>query len=45
MSAAEELDAPTIVIGRRGLSGLKRAALGSVSREVINAYHRPVVVV
>jgi nucleotide-binding universal stress UspA family protein len=44
-SAAEELDAPTIVIGQRGLSGLKRAALGSVSREVSNAYHRPVVVV
>jgi nucleotide-binding universal stress UspA family protein len=43
--AAEELDAPGIVIGQRGHSGLKSAVLGSVSREVVNAYHRPVVVV
>jgi nucleotide-binding universal stress UspA family protein len=42
---AEELDAPAIVIGQRGMSGLKSAVLGSVSREVVNAYHRPVVVV
>jgi nucleotide-binding universal stress UspA family protein len=32
-------------MGQRGLSGLKSALLGSVSREVVNAYHRPVVVV
>ena len=44
-AAAEELDAPAIVIGQRGLSGLKSAVLGSVSREVVNAYHRPVIVV
>jgi nucleotide-binding universal stress UspA family protein len=43
--AAEQLDAPAIVIGQRGMSGLKSAVLGSVSREVVNAYHRPVVVV
>jgi nucleotide-binding universal stress UspA family protein len=43
--AAEELDAPAIVIGQRGHSGLKSAVLGSVSREVVNAYHRPVVIV
>jgi nucleotide-binding universal stress UspA family protein len=42
---AEELDAPAIVIGTRGLSGLKSAVLGSVAREVVNAYHRPVVLV
>jgi nucleotide-binding universal stress UspA family protein len=42
---AEELDAPAIVIGQRGMSGLKSAVLGSVSRGVVNAYHRPVVVV
>ena len=42
---AEELDAPAIVIGTRGLSGLKTAVLGSVAREVVNAYHRPVVLV
>jgi nucleotide-binding universal stress UspA family protein len=42
---AEELDAPAIVMGQRGMSGLKSAVLGSVSREVVNAYHRPVVIV
>ena len=42
---AEELDAPAIVLGTRGLSGLKSAVLGSVAREVVNAYHRPVVLV
>jgi nucleotide-binding universal stress UspA family protein len=42
---AEELDAPAIVMGQRGMSGLKSAVLGSVSREVVNAYHRPVVLV
>ena len=44
-ATAEELDAPAIVIGQRGLSGLKSAVMGSVSRDVVNAYHRPVVVV
>jgi nucleotide-binding universal stress UspA family protein len=44
-NTAEELDAPAIVMGQRGHSGLKGAVLGSVSREVVNAYHRPVVVV
>jgi nucleotide-binding universal stress UspA family protein len=44
-TAAEELDAPAIVMGQRGLSGLKSAVLGSVSRDVVNAYHRPVVLV
>jgi nucleotide-binding universal stress UspA family protein len=42
---AEELDAPGIVMGTRGLSGLKTAVLGSVAREVVNANHRPVVIV
>jgi nucleotide-binding universal stress UspA family protein len=44
-AVAEELDAPAIVIGHRGLSGLRSALLGSVSRDVVNAYHRPVVLV
>jgi nucleotide-binding universal stress UspA family protein len=44
-NAAEELDAPAIVMGQRGMSGLKSALLGSVSREVVDAYHRPVVIV
>jgi nucleotide-binding universal stress UspA family protein len=42
---AEELDAPAIVMGTRGLSGLKTSVLGSVARDVVNAYHRPVVLV
>jgi nucleotide-binding universal stress UspA family protein len=42
---AEELDAPAIVMGQRGHSGLKSALLGSVSRDVVNAFHRPVIVV
>lgn len=39
------IHAPAIVMGQRGLSGLKSALLGSVSRDVVNAYHRPVVLV
>jgi nucleotide-binding universal stress UspA family protein len=42
---AEELDAPAIVMGKRGMSGLKSALMGSVSRDVANAYRRPVVLV
>jgi nucleotide-binding universal stress UspA family protein len=42
---AEGLDGPATVMGRRGLSGLKSAGLGSVSPEVVSAYHRPVIVV
>jgi nucleotide-binding universal stress UspA family protein len=44
-ATADELDAPAIVMGQRGMSGLKSALLGSVSRDVVNAYHRPVIVV
>jgi len=44
-TAAEELDAPAIVMGQRGMSGLKSALLGSVSRAVVDAYRRPVVIV
>ena len=44
-ATADELDAPAIVMGQRGMSGLKSALLGSVSRDVVNAYHRPVVLV
>jgi nucleotide-binding universal stress UspA family protein len=32
-------------MGQRGMSGLKSALLGSVSRDVVSAYHRPVIVV
>jgi nucleotide-binding universal stress UspA family protein len=44
-ATAEEVDAPAIVMGQRGRSGLKTALLGSVSRDVVNAYHRPVILV
>jgi nucleotide-binding universal stress UspA family protein len=44
-ATAEEFDAPGIVMGQRGHSGLKSALLGSVSRDVVNAYHRPVILV
>jgi nucleotide-binding universal stress UspA family protein len=44
-ATAEQLDAPAIVMGQRGMSGLKSALLGSVSRDVVAAYHRPVVIV
>jgi nucleotide-binding universal stress UspA family protein len=44
-ATAEELDAPAIVMGQRGHGALKGAILGSVSREVVNAYHRPVILV
>jgi nucleotide-binding universal stress UspA family protein len=44
-STADELDAPAIVMGQRGMTGLKSAFMGSVSRDVVNAYHRPVILV
>jgi len=44
-TTSEELDAPAIVMGQRGMSGLKSALLGSVSRAVVEAYHRPVIIV
>lgn len=42
---AEQRDADVIVMGQRGRSGLTSALLGSVSRGVVNAQHRPVLVV
>jgi nucleotide-binding universal stress UspA family protein len=44
-ATAEEVDAPAIVMGQRGRSALKSAILGSVSRDVVNTYHRPVILV
>jgi nucleotide-binding universal stress UspA family protein len=44
-ATAEELDSPAIVMGQRGRSALKTAILGSVSRDVVNSYHRPVILV
>jgi nucleotide-binding universal stress UspA family protein len=41
---ADELDAPVIVIGSRGLSGLKEILEGSVSHEVAEHAGRPVLI-
>jgi nucleotide-binding universal stress UspA family protein len=45
LSAAEERDAAAIVIGSRGLSGIKSIVLGSVSGGVVHHATRPVLVV
>src|SRR3954454_3377013 len=44
-ATAEEADARAILMGQRGHSGFKSALLGSVSRDVVNAQHRPVILV
>ena len=41
---AEELGADLIVIGSRGLSGMKRLVMGSVSESVVRDAHCPVLV-
>jgi nucleotide-binding universal stress UspA family protein len=45
LAEAEEVGASTIVVGTRGLTGIKSALLGSVSHAVIRHADRPVVVV
>jgi len=42
---ADELDAPVIVIGSRGLSGVKEIVEGSVSHQVAEHAGRPVLIV
>jgi nucleotide-binding universal stress UspA family protein len=42
---AEELGADLIVVGSRGLGGMKRALMGSVSESVVRHAHCPVLVV
>ena len=42
---AEELGADLIVMGSRGLGGVKRALMGSVSESVVRHAHCPVLVV
>src|SRR3712207_6536762 len=42
---AEELRADLIVIGSRGLGGMKRLVMGSVSESVVRHAHCPVLVV
>jgi nucleotide-binding universal stress UspA family protein len=41
---SEELDAGLIVMGSRGLGGVRRALMGSVSDSVVRHAHRPVMV-
>lgn len=45
LAAADEVDASAIVLGRRGLGGLKSLLLGSVSNAVLQHAARPVIVV
>jgi len=45
VALAEELQAGLIVIGSRGLGGVRRALMGSVSDSVLRHAHCPVLVV
>jgi nucleotide-binding universal stress UspA family protein len=45
VDVADELDAPVIVIGSRGLSGLREIVDGSVSHQVAEHAGRPVLIV
>jgi nucleotide-binding universal stress UspA family protein len=45
LTAADEHEAFMIVVGPRGLTGLKSALLGSVSQGLLQHSHRPVLVV
>ena len=45
MDVAELVDADLVVVGSRGLEGLKRVLVGSVSEHVVHSVHRPVLIV
>jgi nucleotide-binding universal stress UspA family protein len=45
MEAAPKLGASVLVVGSRGLGGLKSALLGSVSHEIVMRSHMPVLVI
>lgn len=45
VALAEELESSLIVIGSRGLGGIRRALMGSVSDSVVRHAHCPVMVV
>lgn len=42
--ASEEIDVGLVVMGRRGLGGVRRLLLGSVSEGIVHNAHRPVLV-
>ena len=44
VALADELEAGLIVMGGRGLGGMKRAVMGSVSDSVVRSAHCPVLV-
>jgi nucleotide-binding universal stress UspA family protein len=45
LAVADELDADAIVLGTRGLTGIRSMLLGSVSHAVVQHADRPVIVV
>ena len=45
LAVAEEIGAGMVVIGSRGLGGVKRALMGSKSDSVVHHAHCPVLVV
>jgi nucleotide-binding universal stress UspA family protein len=45
LAAADELNAEVVVLGTRGLSGVKSVMLGSVSHAVVHHADRPVLIV
>lgn len=45
LAAAQEMDADLVVVGTHGYTGMKRWLLGSVSERVLQASHRPVLLV
>jgi nucleotide-binding universal stress UspA family protein len=42
---ADELDVTLVVMGSRGLAGLRSVLLGSVSDHVLRHIHRPILIV
>jgi nucleotide-binding universal stress UspA family protein len=44
-ATAEEHNSPVIVMGQRERSALGKLLLGSVSRELLDSFHRPVILV